>query len=149
MSIALNTRLGMIHKNRDNPESKIFLKEIRNFFDLSEEVEIKPSIWKIIKTPKFYQLMKTLDKLTVLCNKYIDEALKRIDLDSEGKFTSEENKEKSVLEKLLKIDRKIAVVMALDMMMAGVDTVSSPQLNQVVKKIFQIFFSLYRRQAPP
>ncbi|XP_014097477.2 probable cytochrome P450 12e1, mitochondrial [Bactrocera oleae] len=125
VSIALNTRLGMIHKNRDNPESKIFLKEIRNFFDLSEEVEIKPSIWKIIKTPKFYQLMKTLDKLTVLCNKYIDEALKRIDLDSEGKFTSEENKEKSVLEKLLKIDRKIAVVMALDMMMAGVDTTSS------------------------
>ncbi|XP_050331965.1 probable cytochrome P450 12e1, mitochondrial [Bactrocera neohumeralis] len=125
VSIALNTRLGMIHKNRDSAESKTLLKEIRNFFVLSEEVEVKPSIWKIIKTPKFHQLMKTLDTLVVLCNKYIDEALKQINLDSEGKFTSEVGKEKSVLEKLLKIDRKIAVVMALDMMMGGVDTTSS------------------------
>ncbi|XP_039964687.1 cytochrome P450 CYP12A2-like isoform X2 [Bactrocera tryoni] len=125
VSIALNTRLGMIHKNRDSPESKTLLKEIRNFFALSEEIELKLSIWKIIKTPTFHKLMKTLDTLIVLCNKYIDEALKRIDSDSEGKFTSEVGKEKSVLEKLLKIDRKIAVVMAMDMMMAGVDTTSS------------------------
>ncbi|TMW40158.1 hypothetical protein DOY81_014762, partial [Sarcophaga bullata] len=33
--------------------------------------------------------------------------------------------EKSVLEKLLKIDRKIAKVMAMDMLMAGVDTTTS------------------------
>ncbi|XP_014097072.1 cytochrome P450 CYP12A2 [Bactrocera oleae] len=125
VGIALNTRLGMIHNNRDNPESKIFLKEIRNLFELSEKIEIKPSIWKIIKTPKFHQLMKTLDTLTVLCNKYIDEALKQIVLDTEGKLTSEVDKEKSVLEKLLRIDRRIAVVMALDMIMAGVDTTSS------------------------
>nr|XP_036212812.1 probable cytochrome P450 12e1, mitochondrial isoform X1 [Bactrocera oleae] len=125
VSIALNTRLGIIHKSRDSLESKTLLKEIRNFFALSEEVEVNIPIWKIIKTPKFYQLMKTLDMLIVLCNKYIDKALIRIDLDSEGKFTSEMGKEKSVLEKLLRIDRKIAVVMALDMMMAGVDTTSS------------------------
>lgn len=125
VGIALNTRLGMIHKNRDTPETKLLLKEVRNFFELSEEVEVKPSIWKIVRTPKFRQLMKTLDKLTVLCNKYIDEALKQIEMDGEGKLTSEVGKEKSVLEKLLRIDRKIAVVMALDMMMAGVDTVSS------------------------
>ncbi|XP_011185299.2 probable cytochrome P450 12e1, mitochondrial [Zeugodacus cucurbitae] len=125
VGIALNTRLGMIHKNRDTPESKLLLKEIRNFFDLTEEIEVKPSIWKIIKTPKFHKLMATLDTLTALCNKYIDEALKQIELDNEGKFTSEVGKEKSVLEKLLRIDRKIAVVMALDMMMGGVDTTSS------------------------
>lgn len=34
-----------------------------------------------------------------------------------------ENREKSVLEKLYKIDRHVAVIMALDMLMAGVDTV--------------------------
>lgn len=33
------------------------------------------------------------------------------------------NTEESVLQKLLKIDKKVAIVMALDMMMAGVDTV--------------------------
>uniref|UniRef100_A0A0K8VA06 Putative cytochrome P450 12e1, mitochondrial n=1 Tax=Bactrocera latifrons TaxID=174628 RepID=A0A0K8VA06_BACLA len=40
VNIALNTRLGMIHKNRDSEESKIFLKEIRNFFILSQDVEV-------------------------------------------------------------------------------------------------------------
>ncbi|XP_018788367.1 PREDICTED: probable cytochrome P450 12e1, mitochondrial [Bactrocera latifrons] len=125
VGVALNTRLGMIHKNRDSPECKQLLQSIRDFFDLSEDLEIKPSIWKIVKTPKFYKLMKTLDLLADLCNKYIDEAIKQIEMDSDGKFTSEVGKENSVLEKLLRIDRRIAVVMALDMMMAGVDTTSS------------------------
>lgn len=31
--------------------------------------------------------------------------------------------EESVLEKLLKIDKPVAIIMALDMLMAGVDTV--------------------------
>lgn len=33
-------------------------------------------------------------------------------------------KDMSVLEKLLKIDRNVAIVMALDMMVAGIDSVS-------------------------
>lgn len=37
-------------------------------------------------------------------------------------------KEASVLEKLLKIDRHAAVVMAMDMLFAGVDTVSTSRL---------------------
>ncbi|XP_067622794.1 uncharacterized protein Cyp12e1 [Eurosta solidaginis] len=125
VGIALNTRLGLIHKNRNTPECKKLLQSIRNFFDYSEELEVKPSIWKIIKTPTFYKLMDSLDTLTDMCNQYIDEAIKKIDMDNDGKFTTAVGKEKSVLEKLLRIDRKIAVVMALDMMMAGVDTTSS------------------------
>lgn len=37
-------------------------------------------------------------------------------------------REASVLEKLLKIDRHVAVVMAMDMLLAGIDTVNSIQL---------------------
>lgn len=33
------------------------------------------------------------------------------------------SEEDSVLEKLLKIDKQVAIIMALDMLMAGVDTV--------------------------
>lgn len=139
VGVALNTRLGMIHKNRDSPECKQLLQSIRDFFDLSEDLEVKPSIWKIVKTPKFYKLMNSLDILTNLCNKYIDEALKQIEMDSDGKFTSEAGKEKSVLEKLLRIDRRVAAVMALDMLMAGVDTVSTTPTNRVVTKISQAF----------
>ncbi|XP_036324711.1 probable cytochrome P450 12e1, mitochondrial [Rhagoletis pomonella] len=123
--IALNTRLGLIHKNRDSAEGKTIMKGIRSFFVLSEELEIKPSIWKYVKTPKFYEMMRTLDTLTDICNKYISEALVRIERDSEGKLMSEVGKEKSVLEKLVRVNKKFAVVMALDMILAGIDTTSS------------------------
>ncbi|XP_019847577.2 probable cytochrome P450 12e1, mitochondrial [Bactrocera dorsalis] len=123
--IALNTRLGLIQKNRDTVEGKEIMKSIRNFFLLFEELEIKPSIWKYVKTPKFYDMMKTLDSMTDICNKYINEALMRIEHDSEGNLTSELGKEKSVLEKLVRVDKKFAVVMALDMMIAGIDTTAS------------------------
>ncbi|CAD6992842.1 unnamed protein product [Ceratitis capitata] len=123
--IALNTRLGLIRNNRNSDESKTIMKAVRSFFILSEELEIKPSIWKYVGTPKFYEMMETLDTLTDICNKYINEALVRIEHDSEGNLTSEEGKEKSVLEKLVRVDKKFAVVMALDMMMAGIDTTSS------------------------
>lgn len=49
---------------------------------------------------------------------YIDEAIDKL-----GKTPSDPNREPSVLEKLLKIDKQVAMVMALDMFLAGVDTV--------------------------
>lgn len=39
------------------------------------------------------------------------------------KNPTKEGADTSVLQKLLKIDKKVAIVMALDMLMAGVDTV--------------------------
>lgn len=54
---------------------------------------------------------------------YIDNAVKRLDANGAANVTSDDN-EKSVLEKLLLIDRRIAIVMAFDMILAGVDTVS-------------------------
>lgn len=53
--------------------------------------------------------------------KYVDEALVR--LDNQGPKTVS-IEELSVLEKLLKIDRSTAIVMALDFLLAGVDTTS-------------------------
>lgn len=50
---------------------------------------------------------------------YVDQALEKLDKSP----SSNQNREKSVLEKLVKIDKHVAVVMALDMLLAGVDTV--------------------------
>lgn len=54
-----------------------------------------------------------------ITDKYVQEAVERIEKSTEVKSDAE----KSVLEKLLGINRKYAVIMALDMMFAGVDTV--------------------------
>lgn len=50
---------------------------------------------------------------------FIDQAIIKL----ENKTHQPSDKEPSVLEKLLKLDKHIAMVMALDMLMAGVDTV--------------------------
>lgn len=53
---------------------------------------------------------------------YIEQAV--IKFENKPKGSSDDNRVASVLEKLLKIDKHIAMIMALDMLMAGVDTVS-------------------------
>lgn len=50
----------------------------------------------------------------------VDEAIVRME-----KNPSASSDNQSVLEKLLKVDRHVAVVMALDMLLAGVDTTAS------------------------
>lgn len=64
--------------------------------------------------------MNIFDQMTEIIMFYVDNAVKR--LEEQGQLESEAS-DRSVLEKLLLIDRRIAVVMAFDMLLAGVDTV--------------------------
>lgn len=48
-------------------------------------------------------------------------AIERIEREEKAGETT--GREPSILEKLLKVDRQVAIVMALDSLMAGVDTV--------------------------
>ena len=122
--VALDKQFGFITKNRDNPTAKQLFQSLTDFFTLSMDIEFKPSIWKYYKTPTFKKLMKTLDDILDITSAYVNEAIERIEQEQkEGKPEKPES-EKSVLEKLIKIDKKIAMVMAMDMLMAGVDTVS-------------------------
>lgn len=57
--------------------------------------------------------------------KYVDRGIEAL----QRKESSDTKREASVLEKLLKIDRHVAVVMTMDMIFAGVDTVSMSGLS--------------------
>lgn len=115
--IALDTRLQCLNDKKD-PDADILIKGMRSYFELSFELDIKPSIWRVYATPKFNQMMKSLDDVTAVANKYIEKATLKLDMDA-----SKPMEEMSVLEKLIRIDKKIAVLMALDMLLAGIDTV--------------------------
>ena len=54
---------------------------------------------------------------------YINEAIIKIDA-NKGKSNGA-NDDKGVLENLLEVDKQTAIIMAIDMLMAGVDTVRS------------------------
>jgi len=85
---------------------------------LSYELDFLPSIWKYVETPKFKRLMQVFDDLTDLVLKYVDNRISQLE-------KSNTSRETSVLEKMLKIDRHAAVVMAMDMLFAGVDTTAA------------------------
>lgn len=95
---------------------------VKEFFVLSYELDVSLSIWKYYKTPKFNRMMWVFDQMTEKIMKRVDNAVERLGAlkeSSEGVSASD----RSVLEKLLLIDRRIAIVMAFDMLLAGIDTV--------------------------
>lgn len=120
--IALNRQLGLIRRNRNNNEAKLLFETLRSFFEMSLILDFGPPIWKYYKTKAFKQQMKNLDTIGQIAMKYINAALEEIE---NKKETKSDGEEKSVLEKLLKIDRNVAIVMASDLIMGGVDTTSS------------------------
>lgn len=89
---------------------------------LTYELDVALSVWKYYKTPQFKKLMATFDEMTDVIMKYVDQAVVRLDASTEKSHSNSDDR--SILEKLLKIDRRIAIVMAFDMLLAGVDTVS-------------------------
>lgn len=63
-----------------------------------------------------------------IITKFIDQSIE--DMKTKPQDSSDEE---SVLEKLLKIDKRVAIIMALDMLMAGVDTVRIKSFDWVLK----------------
>ncbi|KAH8388251.1 hypothetical protein KR093_001907, partial [Drosophila rubida] len=119
--IALDKQLGLFKGNRNDPRAKKLLDNLVEVFTIGSEIELKPSPWRYIATPLFKKALRVLDNIQELTVGYVNEAVERL----ERKPSNKPEHEKSVLEKLLKIDKKIAMVMAMDMMLVGVDTTAS------------------------
>ncbi|XP_033149202.1 probable cytochrome P450 12a5, mitochondrial, partial [Drosophila busckii] len=113
--VALNCQLGLIDKT--NAKGQRYFELLQEFLDFAVALEVNPSLWRKFKTPKLRAAMKSLDEGLEITDHFIKLGMQRIKQNSEG--------EKSVLEKLLAINPKYALVMALDMLAAGVDTTTS------------------------
>ncbi|KAF7283082.1 hypothetical protein GWI33_001488 [Rhynchophorus ferrugineus] len=114
--ITYNKRIGVLNRNlqKDSQEQR-FINSVLSLFDLSYKLDILPSLWPYISTPNWRKFVKAMDFLTELNQKYIQECLDSSD-------PSIPDHDKSVLEKLIEKDRRIAITMVNDMMIAGIDT---------------------------
>lgn len=121
--VALDKQLGLLTDKRNDPTASKLFQSLNDFFTLAYEIEFKPSIWRYYQTKTFKKLINAIDTLQSTASNYVQEALERIDQQKRQGLPEKPENEKSVLEKLVKIDNKIAEVMAIDMLMAGVDTV--------------------------
>lgn len=64
-----------------------------------------------------------------IAKKYVDNAIERI---SKGHAKNVQGGDESVLEKLLKINPDYAFVMAMDMLLAGIDTVGQVEFPDLI-----------------
>ncbi|CAG9799187.1 unnamed protein product [Chironomus riparius] len=118
--VALDTRLGCLSQN-SNPESKKIIAAINTFFWRVAEVELRLPIWRFYKTKSYKEYTGALDIFRDLCMKHISVAMRKINMEKEVNL-----EHVSLLENILKETKseKIATVLALDLMLVGVDTTS-------------------------
>ncbi|XP_021703204.1 cytochrome P450 CYP12A2 [Aedes aegypti] len=117
--LSVDSRLGVLDE-QESDKARQIVKLTKELFELVYQLDILPSIWVYYKTPKYHRLMKVFDELTSIAMAKVDEAVLRLE-----KNPSTTSDAQSVLEKLLKIDRNVAIVMSFDMILAGVDTTTS------------------------
>lgn len=62
-NIALDTRLNVLNDTDPNSTGLTLVRCVRDFFELTINLELKPSIWKYYPTSDFKKLMKTFDTM--------------------------------------------------------------------------------------
>ncbi|XP_030370355.1 probable cytochrome P450 12e1, mitochondrial [Scaptodrosophila lebanonensis] len=121
-SVALNTHLGLLGAQRESEEAKQMIKALENIIEIGFELDMLPAIWKYVPIPKFKLMMRSLDTITDICIKNIEEAINRIESTAkDSQVTNDADLEKSLLEKLLRHDRRTAIIVAMDLLFAGTD----------------------------
>nr|WCC58036.1 cytochrome P450 [Pharsalia antennata] len=115
--VALDRHLGCLNLNapKDSEPHK-FISNVNEMFHYMYQFDVLPPIWKFFETPSFKRYMKILDYITEITLKYVEESLNKAIVEDIS------DNQLSVIQRLAKINKKIATVMSIDMMMAGIDT---------------------------
>ncbi|GAB1867130.1 hypothetical protein CAJAP_08209 [Camponotus japonicus] len=118
--IALDCRLGCLKSNlAADSEPQIMINCVHKMFDLMYRLDILPSLWRLYNTRNLKKFFHVLDTLNGIAIKHIEEAKLKLD-ETPNNDTDSHNR--SILQKLLRLDDQVARVMALDMLTAGIDT---------------------------
>ncbi|KAJ9595930.1 hypothetical protein L9F63_012877, partial [Diploptera punctata] len=120
--IALDTRLGSLEKDlKPDSEPQKMIDSVQVQFETMYKLEMGLPIWKIYNTKTWKDFVKSSDYFLEVSMKYINKAMKRLET-----LPEDPDRELTVLEKLLARDPdpKTGIVMAMDMMGAGIDTTS-------------------------
>ncbi|XP_072941563.1 cytochrome P450 CYP12A2-like [Epargyreus clarus] len=119
--VALGGRLNCFDPNlpQDSPARQL-IQVVHDVFTVAEQLDFRPSMWRYIHTPLFKKAMKLYEHQMKISKYFIGKAMEQLQLKDQ-----KSDDEKGILEKLLEIDEDVAVIMASDMLLAGVDTASN------------------------
>ncbi|CAH0717360.1 unnamed protein product, partial [Brenthis ino] len=129
--VALGRRLNCFDSNlpEESPVRKL-IQSVSDVLNIAEKLDFRPSLWRYFPTRTFKKAMRCYDEHVKLNKYFINETMEQLKLKEKNK----NDEEKGVLEKLLDIDPEIAVIMASDMLLAGVDTTA----NSVIAALYQL-----------
>nr|QST15059.1 CYP362A6 protein [Diaphanosoma celebensis] len=120
--VALNTRLGCLSPTLapDSEAQKMITAVNTSFLDITK-LEVGFPLWRIMTTPSLRRLFKAQDFFAETSVKYINATIEKIKSRPE-----DSDEEQTILEQLLLRGMSLqdAVVMVIDMLMAGIDTTS-------------------------
>ncbi|XP_065349179.1 probable cytochrome P450 301a1, mitochondrial isoform X2 [Cloeon dipterum] len=125
--VALDTRLGCLDANLEaDSEPQKMIDAVHTLLIVMHNLELggEAFVWRHFPTPSWRKFIKTMDFFVDVSHKYVLQAI-------EWSKSRPANQEPSALERLVKRDPNPtrAVVMALDMLMAGIDTTSHSLTN--------------------
>nr|QST15060.1 CYP362A7 protein [Diaphanosoma celebensis] len=121
--VALNTRLGCLSPSlAPDSEAQRMISAVNTSFTEIARLELSFPFWRFMMTPALKRLFKAQDIFTETSIKHINKIMEKIKNRPED---SEE--EPTILEELLVrgMSQKDALVMVIDMLMAGIDTTSN------------------------
>lgn len=123
--VALDTRLGCLEPNLDpKSEPQQIINAAKYALRNVATLELKFPFWRYFPTPLWSRYVNNMNYFVEICMKYIQSATNKM-----KSRTPEERAalgEPSLLERVIlsEKDEKIACVMALDLILVGIDTVS-------------------------
>jgi cytochrome P450 len=121
--ILLDTRLGSLTGNLEkDSESQKFIDAVKFVLRTGAFLELKAVLWRYFPTPLWKKYVRTMDYFRDTCMKHVINANNRLKAGQPGALDGEP----SLLERVLmsEKDEKLATVMALDLLLVGIDTVS-------------------------
>uniref|UniRef100_A0A1B0CC91 Cytochrome n=1 Tax=Lutzomyia longipalpis TaxID=7200 RepID=A0A1B0CC91_LUTLO len=123
--IIMDTRLG-IFDNTSPGNMHSLMKDLKVFFDLTFKLNFLPSFWKYFPTSDYKRLTKSCDNILTTIQGCVNIGIKKI------KENSDDIENQGVLKKLLEIDVKVATIMIIDLLFAGIDT--NPEKQEKLRK---------------
>ncbi|XP_030388311.1 probable cytochrome P450 301a1, mitochondrial [Scaptodrosophila lebanonensis] len=121
--VALDTRLGCLEPNLSpDSEPQQIIDAAKYALRNVATLELKAPYWRYFPTPLWTRYVKNMNFFVDVCMKYIQSATER--LKTQG--PSQHAGEPSLLEKVILSQKsdKIATIMALDLILVGIDTIS-------------------------
>ncbi|KAL0278225.1 UNVERIFIED_CONTAM: hypothetical protein PYX00_000103 [Menopon gallinae] len=120
--IALDTRLGcLVDRLEPDSRAQLLIAAVADMFDLFYRLDFVPSVWRHVSTKNWRKFVKTMDNITGFAYEIVSGKMNELQSRKD-----DGDAPKSVLEALLHSKNpEYAFGMAVDMLIAGIDTTSN------------------------